>query len=125
MSILIKGMEMPKKCVSCPLSHWNKLDELTGCKLHQKYIPNAEKEFWGKDRPDWCPLVEVAIQSADIAEIRHGEWEESQKTSISAERHRKIHYNIYKCSRCNHANGKHKSNFCPNCGAIMDVKHEL
>ena len=59
MSVIIMGMEMPKKCVFCPLSHWNKLDELTGCKLHQKYIPNAEKEFWEKDRPDWCPLVEV------------------------------------------------------------------
>ena len=59
MGIYIKGMKMPKKCVFCPLSHWNKIDELTGCELHQKYIPNAEKEFWEKDRPDWCPLVEV------------------------------------------------------------------
>ena len=59
MSVLIEGMKMPKKCICCPLSHWNKLDELTGCELHQKHIPNAEKEFWEKDRPDWCPLVEV------------------------------------------------------------------
>ena len=59
-----------------------------------------------------------AIPSANVAEVRHGEWEENSRTSIS-ERHRQIHYSIYKCSRCNHANGRYKSNFCPNCGADM------
>ena len=58
------------------------------------------------------------VPSADVAEVRHGEWEENSRTSIS-ERHRQIHYSIYKCSRCNHANGRYKSNFCPNCGADM------
>lgn len=61
------------------------------------------------------------IPSADVAEVKHGEWEENSRTSIS-ERHRQIHYSIYKCSRCNHANGRYKSNFCPNCGAKMDGK---
>lgn len=59
------------------------------------------------------------IPSADVVEVKHGEWEENSRTSIS-ERHRQIHYSIYKCSRCNHANGRFKSNFCPNCGARMD-----
>ena len=59
-----------------------------------------------------------SIPSIDVAPVVHGEWEENQRTSIS-ERHREIHYNIYKCSRCNHANGRHKSNFCPYCGAAM------
>lgn len=58
------------------------------------------------------------IPSADVVEVRHGKWEENSRTSIS-ERHRQIHYSIYKCSRCNHANGRYKSNFCPNCGADM------
>lgn len=59
------------------------------------------------------------IPSADVAPIKRGEWVENSRTSIS-ERHRQIHYSIYKCSRCNHANGRFKSNFCPNCGARMD-----
>lgn len=79
MSILIKDMKMPKNCIFCPISHWNKLDELTGCELHQKHIPNAEKEFWEKDRPDWCPLVEVPtphgrLIDADAMNEKYGDW---------------------------------------------------
>ena len=59
MSVIVKGMGMPKNCAFCHLSHWNKIDELTGCELHQKHIPKSDKEFWEKDRPDWCPLIEV------------------------------------------------------------------
>lgn len=59
MSILIKDMEMPRHCGLCPLSHWNQLDILTGCELHNRYVPKSDKEFWEKDRPNWCPLIEV------------------------------------------------------------------
>lgn len=59
MSVLIKGMEMPRACQVCPLGHWNKLDKLTGCEIVRRYVPKDDIEFWEKDKPSWCPLVEV------------------------------------------------------------------
>lgn len=58
--ILIKGMKMPKDCPQCPLSHWNKLDQLTGCELVWRYVPESEADYWqSSSRPQWCPLVEL------------------------------------------------------------------
>ena len=62
MSILIKGMAMPKNCIYCPMAHWNKLDEITGCEIviGKKYIDKDDKDYWyGSDIPSWCPLVEI------------------------------------------------------------------
>lgn len=61
MSILIKGMGMPKNCIYCPMSHWNKLDEITGCEIviGKKYVDKSDTGFWQEDRPQWCPLVEI------------------------------------------------------------------
>ncbi len=52
MSILIKGMAMPKNCIFCELYeadwHW--------CRA-------AKKEYYetieNKAHPDWCPLIEL------------------------------------------------------------------
>ena len=62
MSIIIKGMEMPKDCQFCPMAHWNKLDQLTGCDVvgGKRYVPKGDYLYWySEGRPDWCPLVEV------------------------------------------------------------------
>ena len=49
MSILIKGMEMPKSCLSCPLQGGT-----ADCRLTQKTYN------WGlSERPSDCPLVPV------------------------------------------------------------------
>ena len=34
-------------------------------------------------------------------------------------RGRRIQYKTYTCDVCGKSNGRHKSNFCPNCGAKM------
>lgn len=60
MSVLIKGMKMPKDCPMCPCAHWNKNDVMTGCEIVWRYIPDSETDYWQSDkRPGWCPLVEV------------------------------------------------------------------
>ena len=61
MSILIEEMAMPKNCLYCPMSHWNKLDEITGCEIviGKKYVDKSDTGFWQEDRPKWCPLVEI------------------------------------------------------------------
>lgn len=49
MSIIIKGMEMPKNCLSCPLQGGT-----ADCRLTQKTYN------WGlTERPSDCPLVPV------------------------------------------------------------------
>ena len=57
MSILIKGMKMPKDCPYCPLAHWNFKNEFTGCEIVKKYF--STEEMYADGRPDFCPLVEI------------------------------------------------------------------
>ena len=56
MSILIKGMEMPKNCMSCPFP-------AVGVDAYYCHCPTQDgKEYDFKDAetiPDDCPLVEV------------------------------------------------------------------
>lgn len=62
MNVMILGMEMPKDCPLCPLSHFNKLDEFTGCEVvsGKKYAMTKDTEYANSsNRPDWCPLVAV------------------------------------------------------------------
>ena len=53
MSIIVKGMEMPKNCDECPCYYetegaWRNECEVLG------------KEYIADDyRPEWCPLVEL------------------------------------------------------------------
>lgn len=61
MSVLVKGMEMPKDCPMCPMAHFNKLDRLTGCDVvpGKRYVKESDAEYWQSDkRPNWCPLLE-------------------------------------------------------------------
>ena len=53
-----------------------------------------------------------------ITEVLHGEWVTKDCISIS-KRGRTIHYSTYKCSVCGKWHGRHKQNYCPNCGAKM------
>lgn len=57
MSVLIRGMNMPRDCHLCPISHWNKLDEFTGCELKKRFFSKEELNQSG--RPDFCPLIEI------------------------------------------------------------------
>lgn len=65
-----------------------------------------------------CALViEKDVQSADVAEVRHGRW--------VFNRHQAPNEKLYFCSLCAEGesdNGRDK--YCPNCGAKMDGKGE-
>lgn len=54
MSVLVKGMEMPKRCGVCPLYHYE-------YPMHCMAVKNYRTVGapYGMPRPDWCPLVEV------------------------------------------------------------------
>jgi hypothetical protein len=52
MSVLIKGMEMPKNCEVCPLNFYE-------CALLEKSSEEIMQYFGGDSRHPGCPLVEV------------------------------------------------------------------
>ena len=62
MSVLVKGMEMPKDCPFCPMSPWTATSRLAGCNVvsGKRFVPDTDRDFWDSStRPDWCPLVEM------------------------------------------------------------------
>ena len=59
--MIIADIPMPQDCPMCPMSHWNKLDEFTGCGVvnGKKYAMNDPEYAKSSTRPKWCPLKEV------------------------------------------------------------------
>lgn len=59
---LIVEMKMPNDCPMCPMSHYNKLDEFTGCEVapNKMYAVKTDKAYAESiGRPDWCPIKGV------------------------------------------------------------------
>ena len=56
MSILIKGMEMPKRCTECRLSTVYSFNDRPLCDVLVEYMSYGE---WETKRLDNCPLVPV------------------------------------------------------------------
>ncbi len=57
---LIIEMEMPKDCPMCPMAHYNKLDEFTGCEVapSKRYAVKTDKAYAESScRPSWCPII--------------------------------------------------------------------
>ena len=55
MSILVKGMEMPTFCERCPMYS----EDYWSCNAIPREFPDSFYP-WYDNRPDWCPLEEVA-----------------------------------------------------------------
>ena len=64
-----------------------------------------------EDLPYKASVKRVLIQAptADVVEVRHGEWREVNDT-----------YPRYVCTVCNHLFNNKNYNYCPCCGANMD-----
>ena len=86
MSVVIRGMEMPRNCDECPCYYetegaWRNECEVLG------------KEYIADDyRPEWCPLVELPAQhgrliDADALPQTRVEWDDivNAPTVIEAE----------------------------------------
>ena len=59
MSILVRGMDMPKECRVCPLQGYHERTGKTWCKPADEILAENYKPIPFDGRPDWCPLVEV------------------------------------------------------------------
>lgn len=107
MSVLIRNMEMPTNCHSCPMCLMRFCQAMDRELSERETRPNAK-------RPDDCPLV-----PADVIERKRGEWDKDSDMAF-----------YWKCSECGAylfwrheefmANGN--PHFCPNCGSDMREK---
>ncbi len=91
MSVLIRGMKMPKDCPMCPFAHWTKVtDEFTGCDIvgGKKYARIKDKEYANSStRPDWCPLVELPEKHGDLIDRDALPFEYVQEVGLEGQMH--------------------------------------
>lgn len=64
--------------------------------------------------------LEDKIENGELAEVTHGKWKVMQTVVIRMEGRPK-YSEAHQCSVCGKWNNK-KQNFCPNCGAKMDLE---
>ena len=104
MSVIIKGVDIPKNCSECPCCRHDSLDGLHRYQCNVKLITFGEFDSWiFKKRPNWCPLRPLPEKhgrlkdvDAIIEDIRKNsesyfaddfahEWIERQPTIVEAE----------------------------------------
>ena len=77
-----------------------------------------------------CRDALSAVPAADVAEVRHGRWEEADLVEIEVHglETTRIPKAGLRCSRCSDVFDKEllwTDNYCPNCGALMkESEHE-
>lgn len=65
----------------------------------------------------------LRIPAEDVAPVVHGRWDDIPNTYMSvASKDGTYHGNATSCSVCHEVNpNAYKTNYCPNCGAKMDL----
>lgn len=78
MSVLIKDVDMPKRCIECPLcQHISLVDSpllIYACAKGMRPMYSHETaegvdEFCKMQKPDWCPLVEVPTPHGRLIDL--------------------------------------------------------
>lgn len=59
------------------------------------------------------------IECKDVAPVRHGRWKKDYLCSTSGGT-----YSVIRCSECDFQFPMTVTNYCPNCGAIMDKERD-
>lgn len=88
------------QCTTC--KNHNKSGCATLCDHGEQYIPDMKK-----------------IPTADVEEVRHGEWEQNIKEYRTISGYKRYYVQGFKCSLCGNAEIVARL-YCPNCGAKMD-----
>ena len=92
MSVIVKGMEMPKNCVECPCCRHDNWNGETAHQCNVSFITfGAEDENWiYNTRPNWCPLTELPphgrlgdldklmteFMDSDLDHLQRDDWKE-------------------------------------------------
>lgn len=82
MSVLVKGMEMPKSCNHCSFSSWSNLYQTMRCNRCIKLCFKKGSEEYMIKRPEWCPLVEVSAPHGRLIDV-DALLEDVRKNSVS------------------------------------------
>ena len=70
MSVLIKGIEMPKSCVDCPCSlNMFFCRALDGREVTDRTGIEFKEDGIVVSRPDWCPLVEAPGKHGQLIDV--------------------------------------------------------
>ena len=70
MSVLIKGIEMPKSCIDCPCSlNMFFCRALDGREVTDRTGIEFKEDGIVVSRPDWCPLVEMPEEHGDLIDV--------------------------------------------------------
>lgn len=66
MSVIVKGMEMPKDCRECRMMEYHERTGKTWCKPADGLLADTYRPIMYDGRPDWCPLVELPEHHGDL-----------------------------------------------------------
>ena len=94
-------------------------------KIYTHWLPQLEAPEDAGDRNgvQTCILVLDDAPTVEVEPVRHGRWEryaDDKFIGYGADgkiKYRKVY--TYECTECGYGTAK-KSNYCPNCGAMMD-----
>ena len=81
MSLLVKGMEMPDKCGSCPCFH---AEHPIHCQAVKADKAKRIAAPYGLPRPDWCPLVERPDEEDEMIVIPEDEFKTYSRALLVA-----------------------------------------
>ena len=75
MSVLIRGVGMPKCCAFCPCEYYNGISDDYECWVTKREIT----DIFAKGLPDWCPLAELPekhgrLVDADAVVAKYGDY---------------------------------------------------
>ena len=89
----------------------------------EKQIEEMANVLWHKtliSTREMCDDVAEALYNEGYRKQSVGGWMTHHCTNGgTSQRGRTIIYKTFTCDRCGKSNGRHKTNYCPNCGAKM------
>ena len=125
-------IDMPTDCPECPMAHWNKLDEFTGCEAisGKKYAINDKEYAESSCRPSWCPLKDLPQKIEGKREMFMPTyslgWNDCIGTILGEEEGnnglkplKDESHEYYGCPSCRHIVSS-MQNYCENCGQKLD-----
>lgn len=79
----------------CPMSHWNKSDNFTGCEVvpGKKYEMLHSLEYAeSSGRPDWCPLINIdkEVEQMNITTMTIGQTEQDYELQKLREENKEL-----------------------------------